>query len=146
MGTEGTFPDMSDWDAWRRRFGLRLSRSMRAKDMTQRRFARMIGVSEETVTSYTQGHSLPRADTLAIIAAALHVDVRWLLGVDGIDGNRDLDDAVHAVVAQRAHLSDRQRMELGAVLDIGPTARTRRYGHRRATGTSRLTDDGRKHA
>lgn len=58
----------------------RLRKALRKQQATHKMLAAVIGVSTDSVSAWTQGRRVPDAATLACIAAALDVQLRWLLG------------------------------------------------------------------
>lgn len=61
-------------------FGERLRRLLTDHDMTQAELARRISRSRSIVSSIVQDRRAPTGDEIASIAAALHVEVDYLLG------------------------------------------------------------------
>ncbi len=61
-------------------FGFRLRRAMSIRNVKQRDFAAIIGMSESTVKKWRGGYQMPSAETLAKIADVLRVSVDFLLG------------------------------------------------------------------
>lgn len=58
----------------------RLRAALRRQQATQKMLASVIGVSTDSVSAWAQGRRVPDAATLACIAAALDVQLSWLLG------------------------------------------------------------------
>ena len=62
-------------------FGGRLYYALRSKKMTQREFARRIGVSERTVNYYINNQRIPDTETLIGISQILRTSIDYLLGL-----------------------------------------------------------------
>lgn len=85
-------------------FGDRLAAARDAQGMTQKTFAKRVGVALKTVDSWENDIAEPRANKLQMAAGLLNVSMTWLLTGEG-DGP-DLSDAsedegdLHAVMAE----------------------------------------------
>lgn len=126
--TTGDTTGMADpqWGAWKARFARRLRQALANRDMEPDRLATMCDVSEATALAWCRGWETPAADRLAVIATLLHVDVRRLLGIEHMDGQRDLDDAVSTVWEGRARLDPWQTEHLRrAITDTATKGRGR---------------------
>lgn len=71
-------------------FGDRLSVAREAQGMTQKTFAKRVGVAVKTVEGWENDTSEPRANRLQMAAGILNVSMKWLLTGEG-DGP-DLED------------------------------------------------------
>lgn len=62
-------------------FGTRLKRFMQEKNMTQRKLAKATGLTDVTISRYTNGTRLPGADELLKLSNALSVSADDLIGI-----------------------------------------------------------------
>ena len=74
-------------------FGNRLQKLLNQNNMTQRKLANKIGVTEAAISRYINDLQKPRPDILADIATALNTTTDYLLGkeVSSIYENENLD-------------------------------------------------------
>lgn len=68
-------------------FGDRLAAAREAADLSQKEFARRLGIKVKTVVSWENDISEPRANRLQMMAGLLNVSLMWLLNGagEGID-------------------------------------------------------------
>lgn len=71
-------------------FSERLASILKQQGITQKELARMIGVTEATMSRYIHGERIPRSEIIANIATALHTTSDYLLGTED-KGTLDLD-------------------------------------------------------
>ena len=76
-------------------FGERLLEARKARGMTQDQLAQAVYIRRQTIGNYESGERLPDADILASLVKALHIDIQWLLGIDGADAK--MEPIVNAV-------------------------------------------------
>jgi len=62
----------------RKSFGTRLRSIRRARDLSQERFAEVLGISVDFLSLVERGVNSPSFDTLEMIAARLHIPVKDL--------------------------------------------------------------------
>lgn len=62
--------------------GMRMSRVLKNRGMTQKNLAERIGVTEAVVSRYISGNRDPKPEVLANIATALHTTSDFLLGIE----------------------------------------------------------------
>lgn len=65
-------------------FGERLNQILKEKKISQKMFARQIGVSESIISKYIAGERMPLLKTVILMANVLNVSVQYL-----IEGNND---------------------------------------------------------
>lgn len=68
--------------------GTRLRRTRREQDVTQQALAEQTGLSYQAINRIERGHTSPKLDTIAKLAAALGVDMKWLAFGDGDESER----------------------------------------------------------
>ena len=71
-------------------FSVRLQSLMRQCNVTQRQFAERINVTEASMSRYVNGERMPRMNTVADMAMALHTTSDFLLGRD-IEHDESID-------------------------------------------------------
>lgn len=79
-------PDDDDIDIseeeWRKLFARNLNQKMRNVAMTQDRLAEMIGVTQVTISKYTNGLAIPNSRNLIKMAKALKCSIHELVNMD----------------------------------------------------------------
>ena len=65
---------------WRKEFARRLRKKMEMKGITQVRLSELTGISQQLLSLYTQGKSLPSAQKVSALAKALGCSVNDLIG------------------------------------------------------------------
>jgi transcriptional regulator with XRE-family HTH domain len=60
----------------------RLNMALQTRNISPAELARKIGVHEGTISNYRKGRYEPKQKRLEEIAAALNVDIAWLMGAD----------------------------------------------------------------
>lgn len=63
-------------------FGERLTKILEERDISQRDFAKMVCLTECSISRYINGERVPNASTLYKIAKVLNVSSDYLLGID----------------------------------------------------------------
>jgi transcriptional regulator with XRE-family HTH domain len=58
--------------------GVRLRRTRRAQDVTLQQLAAQSGVAYQSINRIERGHTQPKIETVAKLATALNVDMKWL--------------------------------------------------------------------
>lgn len=81
-------------------FGSRLKEAMAAQNIKQVDLiaqANALGekLGKSQISQYVSGKTIPRKDTLALLALILGVDSRWLRGESGGEPNHDIDKGLH---------------------------------------------------
>lgn len=71
-------------------FGKRLKRFMQEKNMTQRKLAKATGLTDVTISRYTNGTRLPGADELLKLSNALSVSADDLIGIGKVGETRGI--------------------------------------------------------
>lgn len=64
-------------------FGDRLKRLLILRNMTQREFAKKIGITECAISRYIQNERKPNYEILVKICKTLNISADWLLGLIG---------------------------------------------------------------
>ena len=72
--------DTSTDAGWRKEFARRLRKKMAMKGITQVRLSELTGISQQLLSLYTQGKSLPSAQKVSSLAKALNCSVNDLIG------------------------------------------------------------------
>ena len=72
--------DTSTDSGWRKEFARRLRKKMAMKGITQVRLSELTGISQQLLSLYTQGKSLPSAQKVSALAKALGCSVNDLIG------------------------------------------------------------------
>ena len=67
--------------------GERISRSMREKHISQREMASRVGITELTMSRYSNDVRIPNAAVIGEIAKILGVTTDYLIGVDDLTNN-----------------------------------------------------------
>lgn len=76
------------WDAEVATLGDRIAAAREAAGMTEKQFAKRLGIKTATLLDWEEDRSEPRANRLATMAGMLGVSVMWLLSGQG-DGLTD---------------------------------------------------------
>lgn len=63
-------------------FGQRLKELRKAKGLTQKQLAEMIGVKNSIISFYEVGDRIPSPEVIKKLAAVLHISADFLLGLD----------------------------------------------------------------
>lgn len=63
-------------------FGGRLARILKIKNISQRQFAKMAGITPVTLSRYINGQRFPNAAKLKEIACILEIPADYLLGIE----------------------------------------------------------------
>lgn len=72
--------DTSTDAGWRKEFARRLRKKIAMKGITQVRLCELTGISQQLLSLYTQGKSLPSAQKVSAIAKAVGCSVNDLIG------------------------------------------------------------------
>lgn len=98
--------------------GQRIQSLLAEKNISQKEFAAMTGLTEAAISRYCSGAREPRSITLATMANALGVSVDELLGTPCEDPT-SLDGAVRLVARSANQISPEKKRELiNALLDF----------------------------
>ena len=91
----------------------RLQELMKLHHITQRQLAAMVGVTEASMSRYVKGERMPRMNTVANIATALHTTSDFLLGRD-MEHDEEFDFAqMSRILARNAsNMTAEQKTEL----------------------------------
>ena len=94
--------------------GPRLRKYREAQNLSQKEFAKLIGVSNSRVSNWEQGINRPDVDILAKICEILKVSPSELLDIcvpsnEDVVGDLDIDDEVKQLAKQYSMLSDKDR-------------------------------------
>lgn len=71
-------------EAWREGYGQRLLAAIRRKGLTQRSFAKKVGVTEGAVSRWVNGETDTDLHHLPRIASILDISLDWLLGATDV--------------------------------------------------------------
>lgn len=71
----------------------RLEQAMNFRLMTAADLSRITGISKSSISRYMSGEYNPNSEKLDKISRALNVNEAWLLGYDGIEMERESDEA-----------------------------------------------------
>ena len=88
----------------------RVMQMMKQKDVTQREFAEMSGVTEAAMSRYMRGERQPRAEVVANMATALGVTSDYLLGRE--EDKSELAQAMRLVARNVDGIPEKVRLEL----------------------------------
>jgi transcriptional regulator with XRE-family HTH domain len=119
--------EVTDWySADMATFGDRLAGAREALGLSQRELAERLGIRADTLRSWEEDRTEPRANRLQILAGVLNVSIRWLLTGEGegvaapLDGSSarvaQIVSEMRELRADMARTSDRlSRLELRLV-------------------------------
>jgi transcriptional regulator with XRE-family HTH domain len=94
-------------------FSERLQSLMRQRNMTQRQLAERINVTEASMSRYCNGERMPRLNTVANMATALHTTSDFLLGRDTEhDESFDFAQVKRLLARHASSLSAEEKNEL----------------------------------
>ena len=97
-------------------FSKRLSERLKQLDMSQKKFAEELGVSEATVSRYLRGERKPSVNVVWRIARILHTTPDYLLATDSGDSlqavERDMQDIKSLIARNAKNMSLDDKMEL----------------------------------
>lgn len=90
--------------------GKRIAEQLSKRNMTQKELAKIIGVTEATMSRYVADGRTPNGEVVANIATALHTTSDYLLGIE----NDEFDFAkTSRVIARNARkMSNSQKQEI----------------------------------
>lgn len=71
----------------------RLEQAMNFRLMTAADLSRLTGISKSSISRYMSGEYNPNSEKLYKLSKALNVNEAWLLGYDGIEMERESDEA-----------------------------------------------------
>lgn len=80
LNLKDNLDDISE-DAWRKHFRYKLVKLLRHRHMPQKVLSELTGISEQTLTKYTNGSATPSLYNARKIARALKVDVSELVDI-----------------------------------------------------------------
>lgn len=90
--------------------GGRISNLLKKTDLTQKKFAERVGVTEAVMSRYISGDRDPKPDTLANIATALHTTSDYLLGIERDDFDHS---SIKRMIARNAsNMTEQEKKEL----------------------------------
>ena len=95
-------------------FGQRLLNLLQKQGITQKELADRINTTEATLSRYVSGDRVPKADTLANIATALHTTSDYLLGIESDDF--DFPKVERLLARNSATMSEKQKRALISAL------------------------------
>jgi transcriptional regulator with XRE-family HTH domain len=107
---------------FRRRFGERFRRLREGENLSQEQLAIEIDIEPRAISRYERGVSMPRADTLVLLAAVFHISVgKLLLGEEdderAIDAARIRDSALLDRFRDLEKLAANDRLTVARVID-----------------------------
>lgn len=84
LASDPEYDDMNDIseEEWRKMFARNLNRKMRNVSMTQDRLADKVGISQVTISKYTNGLATPNSRNLIKMARALKCSIHELVNMD----------------------------------------------------------------
>ena len=90
--------------------GLRITKILQKRGMTQKELSSRIGVTEAVVSRYVSGERDPKPDVLANIATVLNTTSDYLLGIENEEFNHS---RIRRMIARNASkMTERERKEL----------------------------------
>lgn len=90
--------------------GLRITKILQKRGMTQKELSSRIGVTEAVVSRYVSGERDPKPDVLANIATALNTTSDYLLGIENEEFNHS---RIRRMIARNASkMTEKERKEL----------------------------------
>ena len=92
-------------------FTERLSSLLGKNNMTQRELAERINVTTATLSRYVTGERVPKSDTVANIATALHTTSDYLLGTE-TDDEFDFPKIQRLIARNASKMSVQEKKEL----------------------------------
>ncbi len=95
-------------------FGERVFSLLNETGYSQREFAKMIGVSEATLSRYLKNEREPKMEVIANIATALNTTTDYLL--TGKNDGNSFEETYRLVARGTAAMSDEEKMKLLKVL------------------------------
>lgn len=106
-------------------FGTRLKRFMQEKNMTQRKLAKATGLTDVTISRYTNGTRLPGADELLKLSNALSVSVDDLIGIGKAGETRGIHPGDIVQHFKRQRLINPGQMYLYRIIAFGEHTETK---------------------
>lgn len=100
-------------------FGKRLKRFMQEKNMTQRKLAKATGLTDVTISRYTNGTRLPGADELLKLSNALSVSADDLIGIGKVGETRGIHPGDIVQHFKRQRLINPGQMYLYRIIAFG---------------------------
>lgn len=80
-------------------FGERITEARLSLGLMQWELAEKMGITEVSMSRYVKGNRIPRADIVVKAANVLNVTTDYLLGVDDIYKEKDVDNACECLEA-----------------------------------------------
>ena len=106
-------------------FGKRLKQFMQEKNMTQRKLAKATGLTDVTISRYTNGTRLPGADELLKLSNALSVSADDLIGVGKAGETRGIHPGDIVQHFKRKRLINPGQMYLYRIIAFGEHTETK---------------------
>lgn len=106
-------------------FGKRLKRFMQEKNMTQRKLAKATGLTDVTISRYTNGTRLPGADELLKLSNALSVSADDLIGNGKVGETRGIHPGDIVQHFKRQRLINPGQMYLYRIIAFGEHTETK---------------------
>ena len=106
-------------------FGTRLKRFMQEKNMTQRKLAKATGLTDVTISRYTNGTRLPGADELLKLSNALSVSADDLIGIGKAGETRGIHPGDIVQYFKRQRLINPGQMYLYRIIAFGEHTETK---------------------
>lgn len=97
-------------------FGERLQELLKSRDITQKEFSKLAGVTESAMSHYVKGDRIPRATVLARIADALNTTTEYLLNGSASDTNEEVKYAKKLIARNVSNMSREEKMEIINIL------------------------------
>lgn len=97
-------------------FGERLQELLKSRDITQKEFSKLAGVTESAMSHYVKGDRIPRATVLARIADALNTTTEYLLNGSASDTKEEVKYAKKLIARNVSNMSREEKMEIINIL------------------------------
>lgn len=99
-----------------RTFSDRLGELIKSKQITQRKLAEQVGVTEAAMSHYLKGDRYPRASVLSKIADALGTTSDFLMNGIISDTNAEINQAKRLIARNVTQMSVEEKMEIVSIL------------------------------
>lgn len=93
-----------------REIGLRISDMLKKRNMTQRKLAERIQITEQQLSRYISGEREPKPETVANLATALQTTSDYLLGIE--EGDFNFNQVRRLIARNASNMSDDKKRKL----------------------------------
>ena len=90
--------------------GARISEILEKRNMSQRKLAERIHITEQQLSRYISGNREPKPETVANMATALQTTSDYLLGLE--DGEFNLNQVRRLIARNASEMTDDEKREL----------------------------------